>query len=57
MPYGVVVVGEGGGCGGGHYGHYSAYGEKENAVEILRQRYARGEISKEQYEQMKKDIT
>jgi putative membrane protein len=47
----------GGGCGGDHYRHYSSYGEKENAMEILRQRYARGEISKEQYEQMKKDIT
>ncbi len=47
----------GGGCGSGHYGHYNSYGDRENAMEILRQRYARGEISKEQYEQMKKDIT
>ncbi len=44
----------GGCCGGGHYGHY---GDRENAMEILRQRYARGEISKDQYEQMKRDIT
>ena len=50
----------GGGCGG-HYGHYSHYGyrsdeERETAMEILRRRYANGEISKEQFEQMKKDI-
>jgi putative membrane protein len=35
----------------GHTGHYSS-----NAMEIVQQRYARGEISKEQFEQMKKDI-
>jgi putative membrane protein len=46
----------GGCCGGGHYGHYGSYGDRENALEILRQRYARGEISKDQYEQMKRDI-
>jgi putative membrane protein len=40
-------------CGTGQYGHYE---DRGNAMEILRQRYARGEISKEQYEQMKKDI-
>ncbi len=40
-------------CGTGHYGHYE---DRGNAMEILRQRYARGEISKEQYEQMKKDL-
>ena len=31
----------------------SAYGD---ALEILNQRYARGEITKEQYDQMKRDI-
>jgi putative membrane protein len=41
----------GGGCGGDHSGHYSS-----DAMEILHQRYARGEISKDQFEQMKKDI-
>jgi putative membrane protein len=49
----------GGGCSGGHYGHYAHYGseeEKETAMEILRRRYARGEITKEQFEQMRKDI-
>lgn len=47
---------ESGYYGGGHYRHYNSYGDRENAMEILRQRYARGEISKEQFEQMKKDI-
>ena len=67
IPIGLIVLliigyaiwrgcGWGGGCGGDHYGHDSSYGEKENAIEILRQRYAKGEISKEQYDQMKKDI-
>jgi putative membrane protein len=46
----------GGSCGGGHTGHYSSNGNRENALEIIRQRYARGEISKEQFEQMKKDV-
>jgi putative membrane protein len=52
----------GGGCCGGHHGHYEHYGhygsdeERETAIEILRRRYARGEITKEQFEQMKKDI-
>jgi putative membrane protein len=68
IPVGLVVlavigwiiwrgIGCGGGCcGSGHRGHYASYGDRDNSMEILRQRYARGEISKEQYEQMKKDI-
>jgi putative membrane protein len=34
----------------------SGQGEKETAEEILKKRYARGEISKEEFERMKKDI-
>ncbi len=64
MPIGLIVlvivgyviwrgVGWGSGCGSGRYGSYT---EQDNALEILRQRYARGEISKEQFEQMKRDL-
>ncbi len=31
--------------------------KEESALEILNRRYARGEISKEQFEEMKKDIS
>lgn len=30
--------------------------EQETSLDILKKRYARGEITKEQYDQMKKDI-
>jgi putative membrane protein len=32
-------------------------GEKETAEEILKKRYARGEISKEEFDRLKKDIS
>ena len=48
--------GRGGCCGGSHYGRYSSYQSRDDALSILRQRYARGEISREQFEQMRKDI-
>ncbi len=37
-------------------GHHREGGESETALEILNKRYAKGEITKEEFEQMKKDI-
>jgi putative membrane protein len=44
------------GCGRGHgpWGHY--HGGADSALEILRQRYARGEVNKEDYDRMRKDL-
>jgi putative membrane protein len=45
---------------GDHYhGHWHDYYHVENksgALDILKERYAKGEITKEQYENMKKDL-
>lgn len=37
-------------------GFYNWHTDKETAMDILKRRYAKGEISKEQFELMKKDI-
>ncbi len=37
----------------GYYGHWRTW---DDAHEILRQRYARGEITKDQFEQMQRDL-
>ena len=43
------------GCWWGYGGRYSYY-YQDSALELLRERFARGDITKEQYDQMKKDL-
>jgi putative membrane protein len=40
----------------GYWGGYYHYGHRDESYSILRQRYARGEITKEQFEQMMRDL-
>lgn len=69
LPVGLIILavigyaiwrgfGWGGGCCGGHRGYYgyASGAERETALDILRRRYANGEISKEQFDQMKRDL-
>ena len=43
---------------GNHSGHSCCGGSKgDEAQKVLRERYAKGEITKEQFEQMKKDLS
>jgi putative membrane protein len=42
--------------GGYSRGYWRGYGHYGDANEILRQRYARGEISKDQFDQMTRDL-
>jgi putative membrane protein len=55
----LVIVVIGALSGGRISGGYSGRGDRsssETPLNILKRRYARGEISREEFEQMKKDI-
>jgi putative membrane protein len=45
-----------GGAGGGYYSSSYPHQQRPDAASIVRERYAKGEITKEQFEQMLRDL-
>lgn len=52
----IVRIATGGGHRHHHWHDYYHDENKNSALNILQERYAKGEITKEQYESMKKDL-
>lgn len=53
---GVLLVSRGTGSGGVNFGR-GTEPSREDPLEILRRRYARGEITREEYAAMREDLT
>ena len=50
MVWGIKKLTERGGSGSG-------YGDRPSPIDVLKDRYAKGEISRQEFEQMKRDLS